>query len=104
LLGGMWEFPCLDGHFTEMELRIRLEDAGFTVGSIDQLPGRRHIFSHLVWDMEVWEVRLTENLMAAESLAPYLAGSGQNDPVWLDQEELARLPFSAALAPYRTLP
>ena len=51
LLGGLYEFPCRDGHVTPDEVRAYLTDLGLTVGEITPLPAAKHLFSHIEWRM-----------------------------------------------------
>jgi A/G-specific adenine glycosylase len=51
LLGGLYEFPCMDGHATPDEARAYLTALGFTVTSLTPLPAAKHLFSHIEWRM-----------------------------------------------------
>ena len=51
LLGGLYEFPCVDGHATPREAGKYLTALGLTVGEIIPLPAAKHLFSHIEWRM-----------------------------------------------------
>jgi len=70
LLGGLYEFPCLEGHVTSDEVGKYLAALGFTVGEITPLPAAKHLFSHIEWRMigyavEVVGPALTEDWLWA---------------------------------------
>ena len=81
LLAGLWELPNLAGHFTEEELREWLAAHGLCACTITRLPDARHIFSHVEWQMQGWEVELgSPEAVVAEDDSPL---------VWASPEELA---------------
>ena len=51
LLGGLYEFPCMEGHATPAEVGKYLTALGLTVGEITPLPPAKHLFSHIEWRM-----------------------------------------------------
>ena len=58
LLGGLYEFAAVEGHFDEGALAARLDRLGF--GGIrlgKRLPDAKHVFTHRVWRMRGWLVR-----------------------------------------------
>ena len=75
LLSGLWEFPNLEGHQTEEEIRRQLVEWDITVLEMEALASSRHIFSHREWAMTAWRIR-TENK------------AGLEDWVWVSREEL----------------
>ena len=81
LLAGLWELPNLAGHLTEEELREWLAAHGLCACTITRLPDARHIFSHVEWQMQGWEVELgSPEAVVAEDDSPL---------VWASPEELA---------------
>ncbi len=66
LLGGLYEFPCMDGHVTRDEVRACLTALGLTVGEITPLPAAKHLFSHIEWRMIGYAIDLTQTPTAAE--------------------------------------
>ncbi len=90
LLGGLYEFVAVEGHFDDgADLVATLEDRGFAgVRLIRPLPEAKHVFTHLVWRMR--------GLQAECDAAPegYAA---------VDREQLATLPFPSALRTYREI-
>ena len=59
LLGGLYEFPCMEGHADEGEVRTRLTALGLSVGKVEKLPAAKHLFSHIEWRMIGYAVELT---------------------------------------------
>lgn len=58
LLAGMWEYPSLDGHTTEPEIRAALERLGVAVHAVTPLPQTfKHIFTHVEWHMTGYRVQ-----------------------------------------------
>jgi A/G-specific adenine glycosylase len=51
LLSGLWEFPNLNGHYSEEEIHQLLVSSGLTLSSLVRLKKAKHIFSHIEWDM-----------------------------------------------------
>lgn len=123
LLHGLWQHLSLDGHYSEDELNLRLDMAGLDVLDLRSLGERRHVFSHLVWDMEVWHARLSREstdpqlqrltsisldeavdesteLLLSDSIEPYLSAPQLEERAWIDREAAAHLPFSTALSSF----
>ena len=87
LLGGLYEFCAIEGHFDEAELATRLESQGFAgIRLLERLPDSRHVFAHRVWRMRGW-------LAACEAFPEGFT------PV--DAAGLSSLPFPSALRVYR---
>lgn len=58
LLGGLYEFPSMEGWLSREEARMRLEAEGYAgVEIIEPLPAAKHVFTHLIWRMRGWRVR-----------------------------------------------
>ena len=86
LLGGLYEFAALEGHFDEDGLRAALAEAGFAGIRIDRrLPDAKHVFTHIVWRMQGW---LAECGGVPEGYSP------------VDAAQLEALPFPSALRTY----
>lgn len=60
LLGGLWEFPHLDGHLSEEDAKAQLEALGFHVTSMSPLPAAKHLFTHIEWQMTGYAVRVDD--------------------------------------------
>ena len=60
LLGGLYEFPCMEGHATPEEAGKYLTALGLTVGEITPLPPAKHLFSHIEWRMIGYAVEVAE--------------------------------------------
>ena len=52
LLAGLWEFPNIPGHFSPEASLKELEKLGFRPMQLEKILGRKHIFTHIVWDMQ----------------------------------------------------
>ena len=59
LLGGLYEFPCMEGHADEGDVRVHLSSCGMSVGEEEKLPAAKHLFSHIEWRMIGYSVELT---------------------------------------------
>ncbi len=59
LLGGLYEFPCMEGHADEGAVRAYLTALGLAVGEVKELPTAKHLFSHIEWRMVGYGVELT---------------------------------------------
>lgn len=57
LLGGLWELPNTEGHLSRREAEALLEAWGLDFSEIKKGPGRKHIFTHIEWEMESLIVR-----------------------------------------------
>lgn len=60
LLGGLWEFPCLDEKRTLVQVSEYLEGTGIHAQSIEKAGTQRHIFTHIEWQMNVYRVTCAE--------------------------------------------
>lgn len=56
-LGGMWEFPAAEGHLTKAQAHAFLQEMSITEMP-DAFIKNKHVFTHLVWDMKSYLVRL----------------------------------------------
>ena len=57
LLGGLYEFVAVEGHYDAAALREALTALGFQgVRVLKRLPDARHVFTHLQWHMQGWRV------------------------------------------------
>ena len=52
LLAGLWEFPNIPGHFSPEEALKQLETLGVQPRQLEKVVSRRHIFTHIIWDMQ----------------------------------------------------
>lgn len=60
LLSGLWEFPSLEGHYEEEELRAKLKELGLVPSALYPIEAAKHIFSHIEWHMEGYLVLLSK--------------------------------------------
>lgn len=89
LLGGLYEFVCVEGHPDEPALADALAAMGFTGVQIERpLPDAKHVFTHRVWHMQG---RLGSCETSPEGYTP------------VDREQLQALPFPSALKRYREI-
>lgn len=89
LLGGLYEFPSLEGHPSPKEIAALLAEAGYSgITGIQPLPAAKHVFTHLIWRMAGWRLR-AEKAPEAVLLA--------------DAATLASLAFPSALRIYREI-
>lgn len=103
LLASLWEFPLLDGRREAAEVQNRLEEAGLLPLYVEELQPRRHVFSHLIWNLYPFYAEVSRPaepdaaLLLAEQEAVYAA----EEVLWLSPDELKALAFSSALAGLR---
>ena len=59
LLGGLYEFPAVEGHLNREEVKQHLQETGYS-GAQDfiSLPPAKHVFTHLIWRMQGWMIRV----------------------------------------------
>ena len=58
LLGGLYEFPSVEGNLNRAEAGAFLAELGFReLRNFEPLPGAKHVFTHLIWQMRGWRVR-----------------------------------------------
>ena len=77
LLGGLYEFPCLEGHADEAQVRAHLTALGMTAATVEKLPAAKHLFSHIEWRMIGYRVELASPPPATE--ACFFAGISELD-------------------------
>ena len=77
LLAGLWQFPMAEGFLTEQQLRSWLEKRNLKTERIVAAGERKHIFTHIEWQMQGY---------AVECLS---TGDG-SDLIWVTEEELKR--------------
>lgn len=56
LLGGMWEFPCLEGEWAPDRILAYLLEKGIRAESVKKAGIQRHIFTHVEWRMLAYRV------------------------------------------------
>jgi len=60
LLAGLYELPGLEGRQSREEAVKAAEALGFEVLQVHRLPDSKHIFSHVEWRMQAYEIRVGE--------------------------------------------
>jgi len=75
VLSGMWELPNLEGYYSREELQGWLEEQGLCPGQITPAAPRKHIFTHLEWQMQSFCVS---------------CGKEGEGFLWVDRETLER--------------
>ncbi len=60
LLGGLWEFPSVDGALTPEEQLVWLQERGIVPQAVSPLRNAKHIFTHIEWQMTGVLVRCRE--------------------------------------------
>jgi A/G-specific adenine glycosylase len=60
LLAGLWQFPNISGHYKTAELLALVESMGLPVREIRKEIIRKHIFTHIVWNMKGVYLELAE--------------------------------------------
>lgn len=94
LLGGMYEFPTLEGYRTADEVMSYLAENGLHALRITPLADAKHIFTHKEWHMRGYLVRVDE-------LEPAHPSESIADWIYIEPEETRdRYPIPAAYAVY----
>ena len=89
LLGGLYEFPNVDGHFSEDALTGLLDEMGFVnIRNMKALPNARHVFTHLIWHMQARQ---------------FDADAVPEGMLLMDADELTRCAFPSAVRRYREI-
>ena len=52
LLAGLWQFPNVEGHLNMTEALAAVKQMGLSVREVCREVGKKHIFTHIVWDMK----------------------------------------------------
>ena len=52
LLAGLWQFPNISGHFDTHDILLQAEAMGLCIRNIHKEIDRKHIFTHIVWNMK----------------------------------------------------
>ena len=52
LLAGLWQFPNISGHFSTEEVLTEIEKMGLRPKDIHKEVARKHIFTHIQWNMK----------------------------------------------------
>ena len=60
LLAGLYEFPGFDGHLGEKQALQAVRSLGFEPLHIERLEDAKHVFSHIIWDMICYRVRVAD--------------------------------------------
>ena len=60
LLAGLWQFPNMQGHLSIPEALSSVQNMGLSVREIHREVYRKHIFTHIVWDMKGIYLEVTE--------------------------------------------
>ena len=66
LLGGLYEFPCMEGHATPEEVGKHLATLGLSVTAITPLSPAKHLFSHVEWRMVGYAVEVEASAPAED--------------------------------------
>ena len=89
LLGGMYEFIGIERKMDEKEICVCLKDMGIEVFRPEALPSSRHVFSHLEWQMQAYEIQTDQ-----------LPDFNQDEYILADREQLQSLAVPSALRVY----
>ena len=84
LLEGMWCFPGFDGVTDTEGVLGGLRALGIEAEPLGRHASARHVFSHVIWEMEI-------------RLFRHAAGEGPAEGRWVTAEELEALPRPAAM-------
>ena len=89
LLAGMYEFCGVDEKLTEKEVIEHMKKRGYDVIEIRKLPSSKHVFSHLEWHMDAYEIWVRNQQIPL-----------QEDQVLVNREQLQELAIPSAFKAY----
>lgn len=89
LLAGMYEFIGIDRKLNREEVLNRLKDMGIEAKEVGLLPPSRHVFTHLEWRMEAYEILVEE-----------LPEFDRSEYMLADRHQLQRLAVPSAFRTY----
>ncbi len=87
LLGNLYEFPNCEGWMDADGAVAYIEEKGFLVLTVRELPEAKHVFSHLTWRMRAYELKIAPREERGEALQ-----SAQESSM----AELQKAPFEQA--------
>lgn len=94
LLANLWQFPQLQGHLDKENLQKYLDEKGYIANTIKALPPSQHIFSHKIWNMEAYFVRLNDHIIMEEE-------ASYDSSLWVSPIEIEKVyPFASAIGKY----
>ena len=56
ILSSMWQLPNVHGALTEKQAAVWLKEQGIQPDTITKIAHRKHVFTHIEWDMHAFEV------------------------------------------------
>jgi A/G-specific adenine glycosylase len=72
LLAGLYEFPNIEGHYSQEEVLKHLKDNHLSPIRIQELPTSKHIFSHIEWHMIGYVIKVEELIQDKESMFQFI--------------------------------
>ncbi len=88
LLAGLYQFPELEGMLSRKEVLIKVREQGLQPLYIEEMPLQKHVFTHQIWEMKGYSIRVTE----------------KNDSyLWVSKEELSSYSIPTAYSYYSPL-
>ncbi|MFH1022772.1 MAG: A/G-specific adenine glycosylase [Planctomycetota bacterium] len=103
LLAGMWEFPGGEAREGERDAtalrRILRKDFGMTAEVGEPIASRRHAFSHVVWEIRVYECKASRDSRKNQdghSSAIHESRVAIREMRWVPPETLVALPITTA--------
>ncbi len=60
LLAGLWQFPNVSGHLDTAQALAQVEDIGLQPKELLREVSRKHIFTHIIWDMKGIHLEVSE--------------------------------------------
>lgn len=101
LLSGLWEFPNINGHYSEEEIRQLLTFSGLKLSSLVKLKKAKHIFSHIEWEMNGYLAIVEHETQAAATAEDTAQYGPLPDFLWVGVEHLdEQLALPAAFKSY----
>ncbi|PID82530.1 MAG: A/G-specific adenine glycosylase [Clostridiales bacterium] len=92
LLGGLLEFPMIDGYVNKDEVITWLKKRGYEVIRIKKGEQSKHIFSHIEWHMTSWEVEVN-SFTVSERI--------DNAEQWVERGRISEITLPTAFKVFR---
>ena len=75
LLAGLWQFPEIPGKLELTDALKKAEEIGLSVREVYRQVNKKHVFTHIEWQMRGWYLEVNEEL---------------NAYIWLTKEQIAQ--------------
>jgi A/G-specific adenine glycosylase len=104
LLAGLYEFPMFPGHLSEEDVKqavfSSLGIASDTAVQLEKLPDSGHRFSHMIWDMRGYLLRIGSLRLESKIPLSFAEAKNAGAGMFCPLDEVRKLAFPTALRAY----